>query len=272
MDIRDKVVVVTGAGSGIGEAVAHRFAAGGARGVLVVDQFADRAEAVSSAIEAAAGAGRAAAFAGDLRKEATTVAAIAEAERRWGPVDLFHANAGVGREGGEQLPDEAWLQVWEINVQAHIHAARALIPGWVARGEGYLVTTASAAGLLTQLGSAPYAVTKHAALAFAEWLAITYAEKGVRVSCLCPMGVATRMTMGEDFQGRDDTMIRQVRAAGAMLEPRDVAEHVAQAVSDERFLVLPHPEVATFFQRKASDYDRWLNGMRRMQARVDAGE
>lgn len=268
MDIRNRVVVVTGAGSGIGEAVAKRFAADGARGVLVVDQFADRADAVAAAIGAAGGS--AAAFTGDLRSEATTEAAIAEAERRWGPVDLFHANAGIGLDGGEQIPDEGWQKIWEINVLAHVHAARALVPGWLARGEGYLVTTASAAGLLTQLGSAPYAVTKHAALAFAEWLSITYAAHGIRVSCLCPQGVKTRMTLGEDLLGRDDASIRQVRAAGEMLDAGDVAAAVAKAVAEERFLILPHPEVATFFQRKASDYERWLGGMRRMQARLDA--
>lgn len=269
MDLAGKVAVVTGGGSGIGEASSHRFAAAGAK-VLVVDQHADRTEKVAAAINAAGGV--AAGFAADIRAEAGTLGAIAEARKRFGPVDLFFANAGIGVSGGEEVPDEDWLRIWEINLMSHVHAARALIPEWLERGSGYLVTTASAAALLTTLGSAPYAVTKSAALSFAEWISITYGERGVRVSCLCPQGVRTRMTMGEDLSGdrSGEAGIAQLLASGAMLEPPQVAEIVHQAIVDEKFLILPHPEVATYFQRKATDYDRWLGGMRRLRTRSNA--
>jgi len=163
-------------------------------------------------------------------------------------------------------PDEVWDRAFAVNVRAHVIAARRLLPGWLDRGEGYFIATASAAGLLTQIGSAPYAVTKHAAVAFAEWLTVTYGDRGVRVSCLCPMGVRTAMLAGEELSHR------VVRSAGEVLEPSDVADAVVAAIDREQFLILPHPEVLTFFQRKGLDYERWLSGMRRLQARTATGE
>jgi NAD(P)-dependent dehydrogenase (short-subunit alcohol dehydrogenase family) len=175
---------------------------------------------------------------------------------------VFFANAGVAiGEDPVSTPDEVWDLAFGVNVRAHILAARRLVPGWLERGEGYFVATASAAGLLTQIGSAPYAVTKHAAVAFAEWLSVTYGDEGIRVSCLCPMGVRTAMLEGEDHLSH-----RVVKAAGAVLDPEEVAGVVVDAIDAERFLILPHPEVLTFFQRKGMDYDRWLAGMRRLQS------
>ena len=191
---------------------------------------------------------------------------IDRVESELGPVEVFFANAGVAI-GTDPLetPDEVWDLAYAVNVRAHLLAARRLLPGWLSRGEGYFVATASAAGLLTQIGSAPYAVTKHAAVAFAEWLSVTYGERGVRVSCLCPMGVRTAMLAGDELGQQ------VVRAAGAVLEPEEVADAVIAAIDAEQFLILPHPEVLTFFQRKALDYERWLAGMRGLQARVEAG-
>ncbi|MBV8217874.1 MAG: SDR family oxidoreductase, partial [Solirubrobacterales bacterium] len=196
----------------------------------------------------------------DVTDEGQVSALISQAEDAFGPIDLFCANAGIGTGTGLDTPDDVWTRVMDVNLYAHVRAARLLVPGWLARGSGYFVATASAAGLLTQIGSAPYAVTKHAAVAFAEWLSVSYGDRGIRVSCLCPMGVRTAMTQG------DELAHRVVRSAGAMLEPEDVAEAVVRAVDAETFLILPHPEVLTFFQRKAMDYDRWLAGMRRLQS------
>jgi len=197
--------------------------------------------------------------------QAQVAALVARAEEAFGPVDLFCANAGVAVGTDLDTPAADWDLAFAVNVRAHIHAARALLPGWLERGEGYFLATASAAGLLTQIGSAPYAVSKHAAVAFAEWLSVTYGDRGVRVSCLCPMGVRTPMTEG------DDLATDVVAAAGDMLEPDEVADAVVEGLRAERFLILPHREVLTFFRRKADDYDRWLAGMRRLQSRVQQG-
>jgi len=197
------------------------------------------------------------------------VAKLVEAtDRRFGPVDLFCANAGIGVGVGPETPDADWDRIWRVNVMAHVFAARHLLPQWLARGEGYFVATASAAGLLTQIGSAPYAVTKHAAVAFAEWLSVTYGDQGVRVSCLCPQGVNTAMLNASAPGSAAAVGADTVRLAGVVLEPEVVAQAVLDAVRDERFLILPHPEVLTYWQRKTADYDRWLAGMRRFQARV----
>jgi NAD(P)-dependent dehydrogenase (short-subunit alcohol dehydrogenase family) len=186
-------------------------------------------------------------------------ALIGAAESAFGPVDLFCANAGVAI--GEDLATPAeWNLAFGVNIRAHILAAERLIPGWLERGSGYFLSTASAAGIASQIGSAPYAVTKHAAVAFAEWLSITYGDRGVGVSCLCPMGVNTAMT-----QGQDDLGFRVVAAAAPLLEPPAVADAVIEGLRDERFLILPHPEVLEFFRRKGADYDRWLAGMRRLR-------
>jgi len=193
---------------------------------------------------------------------------IGAAEQAFGPVDLFCANAGVAV--GVGLPSPAdWELAFNVNVKAHIAAAERLLPGWLERGSGYFLTTASAAGIASQIGSAPYAVTKHAAVAFAEWLSITYGARGVGVSCLCPMGVNTPL-LTDGIGGEEGLGFRVVAAAAPVLEPEDVATAVVEGLRDERFLILPHREVLEFFRRKATDYDRWLSGMRRLQARVEA--
>ncbi|MGI8921734.1 MAG: SDR family oxidoreductase [Solirubrobacteraceae bacterium] len=267
MELADKVVVVTGAASGIGRAMAQRFAAEGARGVVVSDSNEEGAQQVASGIGSSA-----IALACDVGKDAELVTLIDEAEDALGPIDLFCANAGVGHGTGLDTPDADWDLAFDVNIRAHVYAARRLVPGWLERGEGYFLSTASAAGLLTQIGSAPYAVTKHAAVAFAEWLSITYGDRGLRVSCLCPMGVNTAMlNAGLDAAGSEGLGTRVVAAAGEVLEPEDVASVVVDALREARFLVLPHPEVGEFFRRKGSDYERWLAGMRRLQAYVVGG-
>jgi NAD(P)-dependent dehydrogenase (short-subunit alcohol dehydrogenase family) len=206
----------------------------------------------------------------DVSEAAQVEDLISQSERAYGPVDLFCANAGIGQGTGLDTPDDVWEQAFDVNVRAHVFAARRLVPGWLERGEGYFLSTASAAGLLTQIGSAPYSVTKHAAVAFSEWLAVTFGSRGVRVSCLCPMGVNTNMlNAGLDTVEKEGLGARVVAAAGEVLEPEDVAQTVVEALREERFLVLPHPEVLEFFRRKGSDYDRWIAGMQRLQARME---
>jgi NAD(P)-dependent dehydrogenase (short-subunit alcohol dehydrogenase family) len=253
MQLRDKVIVVTGAARGIGEAMARRFAREEPAGIVVSDLDEEPLALVAAGIGARP-------IPADVSSERDTVALIDAAEDAFGPVDLFCANAGVGITGDEQTPDDQWDRLWDVNVMSHVHAARRLIPEWVARGEGYFLPTVSAAGLLTNLKAAQYSVTKHAALAFAEWLAITYGDAGVRVSALCPQGVRTRLLdVADEFR----TLLEPVA-----LEPAEVAEQVVEGVAAERFLILPHPEVERYFQNKASDYDRWLAGMRKLQRGV----
>jgi NAD(P)-dependent dehydrogenase (short-subunit alcohol dehydrogenase family) len=266
MEVTGKVAVVTGGASGIGRALAQRFAADGARGVVVADLDGDGAEAVAAGIGAAAiGVGC------DVSDEAAVGELIDRASSELGPVDLFCANAGVGDGTDLDTPDAMWDLAFDVNVRAHVLAARRLVPEWVERGEGYWLTTASAAGLLTQIGNVPYSVTKHAAVGFAEWLSVTYGDRGVRVSCLCPMGVNTGMLQeGLSRSGQEGLGTRVVAAAGEVLEPEHVAGVVVDALREERFLVLPHPEVLDFLRRKGADYDRWLAGMRRLQAQVTA--
>jgi NAD(P)-dependent dehydrogenase (short-subunit alcohol dehydrogenase family) len=256
MELRDKVAVVTGGASGIGRAMARRFAAEGTRGVVVADLDGEGAERVASEIGALA-------VTCDVTDPDHADRLIGAAESAFGPVDLFCANAGVA-VGEDMATPAEWDLAFGVNIRAHIVAAERLLPGWLERGSGYFLATASAAGITSQIGSAPYAVTKHAAVAFAEWLSITYGERGVGVSCLCPMGVNTAMLAGD----LNSVGVRVVRAAATVLEPEDVADGVVEGLRDERFLILPHPEVLEFFQRKAADYDRWLAGMRRLQARV----
>ena len=256
MELSEKVCVVTGGASGIGRALAHRFADEGAK-VVVAD--------LRGAEDAAKDIAGALAVDCDVGDERQVVELIDRVENEVGPVDLFAANAGVG--GGTML--DGFESAIAVNVMQHVYAARRLVPGWVERGGGYFLSTASAAGLLTQIGSAAYSVSKHGAVAFAEWLAVTYGDQGVKVSVLCPMGVRTPMLTGGDEQAEQAAQV--VGTAGAIIEPEQVADDVVAALREERFLILPHAEVLTFFQRKASDYDRWLAGMRRLQAAIVAG-
>jgi NAD(P)-dependent dehydrogenase (short-subunit alcohol dehydrogenase family) len=262
MELAGKVAVVTGAGNGIGRALARRFHAEGAKGVALADMDADAVRAVADEL----GEERAFALGVNVGRQKDVDALVAATEERFGPVDLFFSNAGIGGGGGVEAPDAEWERIWNVNVMAHVYAARAVLPSMLERGEGYLASTASAAGLLSQIGNAPYSVTKHAAVALAEWLAITYGDQGIKVSCLCPQGVRTNMLMGGAEAG--DVGAQVVLAAAGTLEPEDVAEVVVAGLRDERFLLLPHPEVADYVRKKADDPDRWLAGMRRLQARV----
>lgn len=255
MELEGRVVVITGGAGGIGSALARRFAAEGARAIAVVDR--DQA-AVDRVAEGLAGSGvEALGRAVDVTDEAAVRALVDEVEDRFGPVDLFCSNAGAGAGGGIEAPDEDWQAQWELHVMAHVYAARAVVPSMTARGEGYLLQTASAAGLLAALGSAPYTVTKAACIALAEHLSITHGDDGVRVSVLCPQGVNTAMAPRQLGDGATDGII----------EPEDVAQVVVDALRAERFLVLPHPEVQTYVERKATDRDRWLGGMRKLRRR-----
>jgi NAD(P)-dependent dehydrogenase (short-subunit alcohol dehydrogenase family) len=251
MDLKGAVAVVTGGANGIGEAMCRRFAAEGAAGIVVADRDS-RAHAIAKDLDAGI------AVIADVALEADVRRIVTETLDAFGRIDLFCSNAGVFTAGGEDTNDADWERIWQINVLSHIYAARAVVPAMLAGGGGYLLQTASAAGLLTQIGSAPYAVTKHAAVAFAEWLAITYGDQGLKVSCLCPQGVRTRML--EDAAGPARTLV-----AATAIEPTGVADAVVDGLRAERFLILPHPEVAEYFRRKADDYDRWLRGMRRLQ-------
>jgi NAD(P)-dependent dehydrogenase (short-subunit alcohol dehydrogenase family) len=251
MQLRGKIVVVTGAASGIGRAMARRFAAEGAKKVVCADL--DGAGAVALAAEIK---GRG--FTTDVSREQDIVDLIRVVEADEGPIDLFCSNAGIGVGGGVDTPNDAWSRIWDINVMAHVWAARALVPLMTARGGGYLLNTSSAAGLLSQIGSAPYAVTKHAAVGLAEWLAITHGDQGIKVSVLCPQAVRTAMTAGNPDG---------VASIDGMMEPETVAEACVRAIEAEQFLILPHPEVLDYMRRKTQDYDRWIGGMRKLNRR-----
>jgi NAD(P)-dependent dehydrogenase (short-subunit alcohol dehydrogenase family) len=258
VQLQDKVALVTGGAHGIGRALCERFVAEGARGVAVVDRDAAAAAELATAL-----GDHAIGLAADVGREADVVDAVRATEARFGPIDLLVSNAGIGTLAGIEAPDEAWQSSWDVNVMAHVYAARAVVPAMVARGEGYLLSTASAAGLLTNLGDAPYSVTKHAAVALAEWLAITYGDDGIKVSCLCPQGVNTDLLRAASSSAAGEVVLTQ-----RVIEPEAVADAVIAGLADERFLILPHPEVHEFVQRKAADHDRWLGGMRKLQRRV----
>jgi NAD(P)-dependent dehydrogenase (short-subunit alcohol dehydrogenase family) len=248
------VCVVTGGASGIGRALAARFVAEGARSVVVVDRDAAGARSAAGNLGAIG-------MQADVGREEDVVRVIDDTETRCGPIDLFCSNAGILVAGGPEAPTGEWQRVWDVNVMAHVFAARHLVPRMLARGGGYLLQTASAAGLLSQIGSAPYTVTKHAAVGFAEWLAITYGDRGLRVSVLCPQAVRTAMTAGVPDGG--------VAGVDGTLEPDRIADAVVEALAAERFLILPHPTVAEYVRRKGEDVERWLRGMRRLQARFE---
>jgi NAD(P)-dependent dehydrogenase (short-subunit alcohol dehydrogenase family) len=273
MELRDRICVVTGGAGGIGRALCQRFAAEGARAVVVVDRLAD------GAVDTAGSIGDVATpMTADVTVEADIEAVVERTEEEIGPIDLFVSNAGILGLGGIELPDDTWDLVWRVNVLAHLFAARAVVPRMLERGGGYLLSTASAAGLLTQPGDAPYSVTKHAAVALAEWLSMTYGDQGIGVSCLCPMAVATAMLgLAADADGGSEAPDELSAAAGAaavqgILPPRAVADAVVEGLREERFLILPHPEVATFEQRRASDRDRWLAGKRRLNTTLAGGD
>jgi len=264
MQLPGKVVVVTGGASGIGKALCERFGAEGAAAVAVADLDEPGAGAVAAELGTAGT--RALGIRCDVAQEADVVALVDRVEAELGPIDLFCSNAGVAIAGGAEVPDTEWQRIWSVNVMAHVYAARALVPRMAARGGGHLLATASAAGLLTNLGSAPYSVTKHAAVAFAEWLSITHADDGITVCCLCPQGVRTPMLLG-GLEAHEPSAA-SVLAAGDLLDPEAVADAVVEALAEERFLVLPHPEVATYERHRATDRERWLAGMRRLWAGV----
>jgi len=258
MRLNGKVALVTGGANGIGRALCERFVAEGARGVAVVDRDAKTSFEVATALgDTAIG------LAADVARESDVVSAVRATEERFGPIDLMVSNAGIGTAAGIEAPNEAWQSIWDINVMAHVYAARAVIPGMVARGEGYILSTASAAGLLTNIGDAAYSVTKAGALALAEWLAITYGDDGLKFSCLCPQGVNTDMVRQAASSSAGGVVI-----AEGLIEPEAVADAVIEGLAAERFLILPHPEVHDYVQRKAADPDRWIGGMRKLQRRV----
>ncbi len=255
MKLKDKVVVVTGGANGIGEALARRFAAEGARGVCVVDREGDTASVVADDIGGLA-------LAADVSREDDIRAVVADTESRLGPIDVFCSNAGVGfGDGGPtaaSAANEAWETSWAVNVMAHVYAARAVLPGMIERGGGYLVNTVSAAGLLNQIGDAAYSTTKHAAVGFAESLAITHGDQGIRVSVVCPQYVATRMV---------DQLFSEIGLVDTdgILPPAAVADAVVAGMDEERFLILPHEVVKSYMANKVGDYDRWLGGMRKLR-------
>jgi len=249
MEIKDSVIVVTGGGNGIGRALCRRFAADKARAIVIADIDVAGARRVADEVGGTA-------IETDVSREDDVERLVEETLDRHGAIDLFCSNAGIAKNGDERAPDEEWRRCWDVHVMAHVYAARAVLPSMLERGRGYLLHTVSAAGLLSHPQSATYAVTKHASLAFAEWLAIAYGDRGIKVSALCPQGVRTDMLLRAETEGRSFLL-------DGAVEPEQVANLVADAVADERFLILPHPEVAEYVRRKATDHERWLRGMRR---------
>jgi NAD(P)-dependent dehydrogenase (short-subunit alcohol dehydrogenase family) len=255
MKLQDAGVVITGGGGGIGAAMARKFAAAGARLVLA-DISAGPVNDLAAELDATA-------VVGDAASEDGVASLIDHATAALGSIDLFCANAGIANLGGPELSDEIWDRTWEVNVMAHVRAARLLLPGWLDRGEGRFLVTASAAGIVTSLGAAPYAVTKHAALAFAEWMSATYRHRGITVQAICPLGVHTKMLEDTGPGG-------QLMMGADAISPDQLADVVADALEDDRFLILPHPQVRDYFIARASDTDRWLGGMSKLQRQVEA--
>jgi NAD(P)-dependent dehydrogenase (short-subunit alcohol dehydrogenase family) len=255
MDVRSKVVIVTGGGSGIGAALVRRFAADGAEAIVVADLAADAAQVVADEVGAVAEAL-------DVADPAAVSGLVSRALARHGRVDLFCSNAGITTGVGLDDPADLWHKAFEINTMSHVYAARAVLPSMLERGSGYLLNTASAAGLLTSPADAPYAVTKHGAVAFAEWLSVTYGGRGIGVSVICPLGVSTPLLM--DPLAAGNAGAQAVAASGTIISAEQVADAVSAGLADERFLILPHPEVGRFWAQKAADPDRWLAGVRRL--------
>lgn len=251
MELKDKIIVVTGAASGIGRAMCIRYAEEGAKHIACVDRDLAGAEETAKMM-----GGKAYQVDVAVKDQITSMIDAVEADA--GPIDLFCSNAGISVAGGVEVEDDEWQRIWEINVMSHVWAARHLVPLMAARGGGYLLNTSSAAGLLNQIGSAPYGVTKHAAVGLAEWLALTYGDQGIKVSVLCPQAVRTEMTRGHEDH---------VAAINGMMEPGPVAEACVQTIRDETFLVLPHPEVVQYMRNKTDNYDRWIGGMRKLNRR-----
>lgn len=256
MEVADRVVVVTGGARGIGRALARRFASAGAETVIVADIDPDGAWTVAREIGGMA-------IRCDVSDETEVAQLVEKAHIAKGRIDIFCSNAGIGVGGGPETANAEWQRIWDVNVMAHVYVARHVLPGMLARKEGYILGTVSAAGLLNHMFAAPYGVTKAAALSFFEWLAIAHGDDGIRVSCLCPQGVKTDMLAAERRQGLEFL-------TDTALEPEQVAEIVLRGLRDEKFLILPHPEVGDYFNRKAADYDRWLKGMRRLRAKIVA--
>jgi NAD(P)-dependent dehydrogenase (short-subunit alcohol dehydrogenase family) len=254
MDAAGRVIVVTGGAKGIGRALASRFATAGAEAVIVADLDIDGASSVAREIGATA-------IRCDVSRESDVKQLVDQVEADHGRIDIFCSNAGIAVGGGPEAPNEEWQRIWDVNLMSHVFVARHALPGMLNRREGYLLGTVSAAGLLNHVFAAPYGVTKAAALSLFEWLSIAHGGEGIRVSCLCPQGVKTDMLAAEKRLGLEFL-------TDNALEPEAVAEIVLQGIRDERFLILPHPEVADYFRRKADDYDRWLRGMRRLRANI----
>ena len=254
MDAAGRVIVVTGGAKGIGRALATRMAAAGAEAVIIADLDVTGALAVAREVGATA-------IACDVSRESDVKELVDRVESEHGRIDIFCSNAGIAVGGGPEASTEDWQRIWDVNLMSHVYVARHVLPGMLKRGEGYLLGTVSAAGLLNHVFAAPYGVTKAAALSLFEWLSIAHGAQGIRVSCLCPQGVKTDMLAAEKRLGLEFL-------TDNALEPEAVAEIVLQGLRDEKFLILPHPEVADYFHRKADDYDRWLRGMRRLRANI----
>lgn len=248
MQLKDKIIVVTGAANGIGKGLARRFAAEGAKTVVCSDIDLDGAQATADEVGGVA-------IKANVGKEEDIIALIDTVENDIGPIDLFCSNAGILVLGSMETPDDHWDRAWKVNTMSNVWAARHLVPRMIARGGGYFLITASAAGVLNQVGAAPYAVTKAGAVAVAEWISMTYGDQGIKVSALCPQAVRSEMTRGFE---------ESIASLDGLLEPEDVADACVKAIDEETFIVLPHPEVLGYMQAKAGSYDKWLGGMRKL--------
>lgn len=262
VELSGKNILITGAASGIGRALAVRFAQDGPASLTLLDLHQPPAQDLAQ--ELASDSLEVMALGVDVADETQISAAVTEAESQFGPLDLVCSNAGISVAGGAGVPTDDWQRIWDVNVMAHVHMARAVLPSMIERGSGYLLNTASAAGLLTQIGSAPYAVTKAGAVSFGEWLAVTHGHQGIKVSILCPQAVNTPMIAGMDRGG--------VAGVDGVIEPEELADVVVDGIGEERFLILPHPQVAEYVRRKGDDYERWITGMQRLQQRFPNDE